>query len=217
METVIEDIVEGSDYTEKVARCQTVVSAFLRQLWNDVGGPASVEWEPAADQEVKRVLGYLTRLVQTGRARIADESVEREAPHRIGATLWNIARGRALLDGRRKVTMEDMQVCARIALSTMPKKRREVVQVLLDPTNGGQLTAGEIEAATGLSRPTVLDRMEEIATLGIAICTESDEDGRQPKLLMVHSEFVWPESLAFPGSEIVKFRSPTPTSLDSLM
>lgn len=198
LETVIDDIVEGSDYSKKVARCRKVVRDFLRQVWDETSGPASVDWEESPETEVKQALAFLTRLVQVGRATVKDEAVQLEGPHRIGATLWTIARGRALLDGRRHVTMADMEVCARIALSTMSKERRPIIRTLLDPRARGQLTAGEIEAATGLSRPTVLNRMEEIAALGIADCTEVDDDGRKPKVLTLRSDFGWPDSLSFP-------------------
>lgn len=99
---------------------------------------------------------------------------------------------------KREFTIEDMQVCARLALSTMPKERQPLVQALLAPTNHGELIAADFERVAGVSRPTAHARMELLDTLGIGRYSEAAEDGRKTKLVTVRPKFKWPEVVPFP-------------------
>jgi hypothetical protein len=196
--SAVDDIVDGSEYGTKVGRCREAVHAFLDRLWREHGGFGSIAWEAGADEAVKSALDYLAEVIRYARATFNGEGVSREGPHRIIGALYDIARGHAILCGRDRVTIDDLQVCARIALSTMPAKRRPVMQELLNPINGGRLSSGQVETTAGISRPTTHDRMRELATLGFAILSESDDDGRGTKQLELLPNFEWPDSLDFP-------------------
>jgi hypothetical protein len=128
-----------------------------------------------------------------------EPTAKREEPHRVGAVLRDIAKGRALLDERTTVTVDDVVVSARIALSTMPEKRRPIVRALLNPSNSGQLTRKKAQNALGVSKPTAINRMELMDTLGIADYTEVGDDGRGTKRLELKDDFEWPDSLPFPS------------------
>jgi hypothetical protein len=127
-----------------------------------------------------------------------DDTPSREDPHRVGAVLRDIAKGRALLENRKTVTIEDIVVSARIALSTMPSKRRLLVRALLNPVNGQRLTTSEAKAVLGTSKPTTLNRMRELDTLAIAEFKEDEDDGRSPKSVVLKQDFEWPDVLPFP-------------------
>jgi hypothetical protein len=195
--SVIDDIVDGSEYSIKVNRCREAIYAYLKQLWADTDGFGGVEWKTGANGQIKQVLKSLVRIVRRARASSNDDEFHPEGGHRIGSALYDVARGHALLDGRDQVIMSDLHVCARIALSTMPAKRRPVIQALLNPASSGTLTANEVESLTGVSRPTALDRMDELVTLGFAVPKEQD-DGRNPKVIEVRPEYRWPDGLDFP-------------------
>jgi hypothetical protein len=198
MSSIVEDIINGSNYDDRVASCNEVVQEFLRQLWEEAGGVEAVEFSGTTSSDVTSNIEYLAQLVQYARAPIEDDAPNREAGNRIVTLLFSIAKGRALLHGRRHVTMADMSVCGRIALSTIPNKRRKVVQMLLNPENKGFLTASDVEAVTGTSRPTAHRRMELLDTLGLASLTESKEDDRRSKLIEIVDLFSWPTGLEFP-------------------
>jgi hypothetical protein len=121
-----------------------------------------------------------------------------EGGHRIADTLLNIAKGRAVLNGRRQVTVEHLEMSGRIALSTIPEKRRPLIRALLDPDQEGVLTASDVEITLGVSRPTAHNRMDLIETLELATVTESEEDGRHPKKIELKDDLRWPEELEFP-------------------
>jgi hypothetical protein len=194
---IIEDVVRGDDYTVRVERCRAIIHEYLEQIWTDLGGFEGVTWESEPAEPVLNALEYLMEVVRYARANTDDENVQPEGGHRIASALYDIARGRALLCGRREVTTEDLAVCVRLALSTMPVKRRPLIQALLNPANGGTLTASEVEALTGVSRPTAHERMKEVVALGFADWKQQD-DGRNPKVVEVRPEYRWPDGLDFP-------------------
>ena len=201
VETAVEDVFEENEYGDRIDKCRGVVQDHLQTLWEEHGGYGSVNWSGSPDDDMKEVFTYLTKLVVTGRAPLDEGTPVQEGSHRIATALRDIARGHALLDGRRQVELADAQVCARIALSTMPQKRRPVIRTLLNPEIGNQLTAQDLEVQTGLTRPTVHKRMELLDDLGVADFTEVKSDDRDTKQLELTPEFVWPEALDFPNFE----------------
>lgn len=202
-ETMKEDLFGDKEYAERVNDCRTIVHDFLRELWNEYGGPNGVDDFGATDNAQESLL-YLAKVIKYSRAMPtqtdSDESgISREDKHRVAAVLRDIARGRALLHGRTTVQLDDVGVSARIALSTMPKKRRPLVQALLNPANDGRLMASDAMEALDVSRPTALDRMDLLDTLGLGECSEVTDDGRDTKVLKVNEELEWPDELDFPG------------------
>jgi energy-coupling factor transporter ATP-binding protein EcfA2 len=195
--TIIGDLNGGSEYIPQVNRCRNIVHQFIEQLWSDQGGVGSIEFEGGFSDEVANVLELFTELVQYARSPIVDDSPEREVARRIARQLFDIARGRAILNGRTQVTMSDMQLTARVALSTMPSKRRSLIQALVDPAGDNQLGSAQVESILNVSRPTATDRMEVIDTLGIG--TKSESDGRGKTILTLNDRFSWPDSLDFPN------------------
>ncbi|QGN07597.1 hypothetical protein Hrd1104_09985 [Halorhabdus sp. CBA1104] len=196
MSQAVSDVFDDDEYGKKVARCQEAVQTLLNDLWSEHGGYGSVEWESSLSDELQQVFEYLTMLVVHARAPVKDGTTKKEGPHRIVTTLRDIARGRALLCGRKQVEIEDAQVCARIALSTMPKERRPVVRAVLNPKNDGSLSTSDLTEQTPYTEPTVLKRMELLETLGIAECKEVDDRGT--KVIEQREKFEWPDLLDFP-------------------
>ena len=87
-------------------------------------------------------------------------------------------------------------MCAHIALSTVPGKRREILRAVLHPKTDDRLTRSKLEPWVGLSEKTILGRMEMLETLEIGELVE--EQGRSTKVFTVDSDFIWPEDLPFP-------------------
>lgn len=204
-QTLKNNLFGNSTYGEKVNECQSKVQSYLHNLWTTLDGYGGVpDSEIHVSDDAQDAIPYLAQVVKFSRATFTDRSdeddpiVRREDPHRIGAVLRDIAKGRALLNERTTVSVDDVVVSARIALSTMPNKRRPLVRALLNPANNGQLTRNEVQDALGVSKPTALDRMELMDTLGIAEFSEVEEDGRGTKKLELRDEFEWPDVLPFP-------------------
>jgi len=193
------ELFNDSRYPERVDRCREAVHSFLKSLWDEHGGYSGVEEHFDATDEAQEAIAYLAGVVKFSRATLReDDEPTRENPMRVGAVLRDIAQGRALLDGRKTIEVDDVQVSARITLSTMPRKRRPLIRALLDPKNGGKLATSQVQDALGVSRPTAIDRMEKAELLGIADRTGDDDDGRNPLYIEVKPEFEWPDCLDFP-------------------
>jgi energy-coupling factor transporter ATP-binding protein EcfA2 len=199
LDEIKEQVFDGS-YDEKVSRCSETVEDLLEDRWAKHGGYSGVEQASVdVEDEARETIAYLAKLVTYSRAPINGGTVHQEGMYRIMATLKTLAQGRALLDNRTEVTTGDVEVCARIALSTMPKERRSYVKAIVNPSTGKTLTAQGFEEyhAVKSTRPTVHSRMELLDTLEIADYEEID--GRGTKMVTLKEEFEWPDDLPFPG------------------
>jgi MoxR-like ATPase len=187
---------------ESVERTQTAVNGYLDDLWERHGGEASVSWpDDEQNGDVFDGLYYLTELVRHGRATVYDgtERVDREAQPRIFQHLQDLARGHALLHGRRTLELSDLDVCARVALSTIPARRRPSIRLLLDPTTDNELTATEVDASLGVSRKTAHNRIDMLGTLQLAEVYRESIQGGKTKVMSPSADFVWPvDLLEFP-------------------
>jgi len=185
-----------TEYGDKVQAIQDVVQDFLTDRWEQVGGPEAVEWPSKLDEEIGENLMYLSELVRHARA---PEDGEPESPHRLAESLRNLARGHALLYGRQEVTTEDLEVCARVALSTMPAKRRPIVREVVQLEPGEQLPRAELMDRLETTRPTAGKRMDLVDTLGIGAAVEANTQGGETKIVVPDPEFIWPADLPFPS------------------
>lgn len=194
---VVDDVFGESEYSAKVAACREVVDRFLGVLWKYHGGYGGVTWtSKPGSPNVAPVIGYLTDLVAHARAP-AGPDAKPEGTHRLATAFRDIARGHALISGRTAITLDDIGVCTRVALGTIPRKRRPVIQALVDPRTGTDLTAADIETTTDWSRPTTLSRMKLVANLGIADLN-TDSTGRQTQYLTLKPQFEWPAAATYP-------------------
>ncbi|SDY03916.1 hypothetical protein [Halobellus clavatus] len=183
------------EYGDKVQAIQDVVQDFLTDRWEQVGGPEAVEWPSKLGEEVGEHLRYLSELVRHARA---PEDGEPESPHRLAESLRNLARGHALLYGRQEVTIEDLEVCGRVALSTMPAKRRPIVREVVQLDTGERLTKMDVADRLGVSRHTAKDRIELVEELGLAAAFEETVQGGSTIAIGPETKFLWPSKITFP-------------------
>lgn len=197
-EAEIEEVILGTDYEQKVKNCSVATRTYLRGLRQHYGGHGSVEWDREnTPSEVVSGITYLTELIRYARATVVDGEPMREGRKRPGSLLYDLARGHALLEGRETVLMDDLAVCARAALDTMPHRRRGVVRALVSPETGDTITTGTVEAYTGFSAPTARDYMDIVEDLGLGMVETVDEKFKPTKLTIMPG-FEWPESLPYP-------------------
>ena len=104
-----------------------------------------------------------------------DEVPIPESPHRVSKVLYNLARGRAVVYGRRVLNTDDLSMIAHVALSSIPERRKGVLQAFI-ATKGKPLTVNDVESAAltvrkhklveGVSRHTAENLMNEVEMLG---------------------------------------------------
>ena len=140
-----QDMVGTRTYADKVAICREVVSSVLTTVWNDNGAQVGgLTWDRAKDPP--EVLDGIIKLAELGvilRSVAAKERVitgyeyeyspaVMEGPARYRQSLYNLARGHALINGRRNLTMEDLDLPKRIVLSTGPVERLRLLRHLIN-------------------------------------------------------------------------------------
>jgi hypothetical protein len=194
----LRSVVDGGEH-QPIERGRNAVQEYLRDLWEFHGGAASVTWtDERMSEGVERPLQRFARIVAHARGSVQNGKANTEAPYRIGKLLHDLARGHALIHGRTHLELGDIEVCGRVALSTMPVKRRGIVRALLDPNRDDPLTAGDVETILDVSRPTARDRIDEMVALGIGDVVEETGRGGTTKAVVVNAEFRWPGGIAFP-------------------
>jgi len=121
-----ENLFGETNYESQVSECNEVVRSFLQRLWeqhHEYGGV--LDTDITVSDDAQEALAYLAELVKYCRATLTYDSdkesptVSREDPHRVGSVLRDIAKGRALLEERTTVSVDDVVVSARIALSRL--------------------------------------------------------------------------------------------------
>lgn len=194
----LRSVVNGGE-RRPIERGRDAVQAFLQDLWEFHGGAESVVWtDDPIGEDIEAPIQRLSRVVAHARGSLQDGTAQIEGLRRIGQLLHDLARGHALIHGRTHLELEDVEVCGRIALSTMPSKRRGIVRALLDPERDDPLTAGDVETILDVSRPTARDRIDEVAALGLGEVVKETGRGGTTKAVEVSSELRWPDGVPFP-------------------
>lgn len=164
-------------YHRKKEIVQEKISNWLRTLYHEHEG--SIQMEPEErDGSVAKATLKLAEIIAHGRgvsyAKTNEDGdleggTQVEDRKRALQMLRFTARARAAMDGRTKVTTDDLQLCARIAFATMPEKRRKIIRLLCNPTNGMTFTTTEVQDALNLgSKHTAKRRMQTVDHLGLA-------------------------------------------------
>jgi hypothetical protein len=178
-EELVAGVTSGVAYRQRVERCAQAVADLLADLWRETGGVRGVTWDRSADppEVMKRIAGYartLARLrgtISVWREGSGEEETYNfstpviEQPHRAMSLLYALARGHALVHGRRQVSEEDLALVARAALESAPNDRRAVMRALL--RNQGTATASDVERELRCSAPTARAILETMDKLGV--------------------------------------------------
>jgi hypothetical protein len=178
-EQLVSDVAGGESYRERVTRCAEAIADFLDALWQETSGVRSVNWNRAGDPQkvmlriadYAKVLALLRGTISIWREGSGDEETYNfstpviEKPQRAMSLLYALARGHALVHGRRQLTEDDLPIVARAALESTPNDRRAVVRILL--RSGGTATTGDVEEALRCSAPTARAILETLDKLGI--------------------------------------------------
>ena len=104
-------------------------------------------------------------------------TTQREDPSRAITQLRNLARGSALAQGRTNLTIQDIPLIIKVALSTAPIDRVNVFNLLI--THNGKLTTTIIEASLNMSDQTARRTMTELKAIELvdfSITTASNHE-----------------------------------------
>lgn len=176
---LVDSVAGGQSYMARVKVCREEVASFLETLWMDTGGVRGVRWDRGADPRsvmlqiaaYAKVLARLRGTISVWREGSGDDETYNfstpmiEQPHRAMSLLYALARGHALVHGRRQLSEEDLPLVARAALESTPNDRRAVMRLLL--AKEGVVSTADVQEALRCSAPTGRAILETLEKLGI--------------------------------------------------
>jgi hypothetical protein len=149
--------VRERSYQERVEKCRKVVHEVLDSLMQSCGGVRGMKWNRRADPKtVLEQIASLANLLAAMRSQPTEETLHRygqpiqEAPHRAFAILHNLARGHALVHGRRQLTKDDLPLAVRVTFDSMPLEYACALKALCEEGPKGALTVDEVRAVLGV-------------------------------------------------------------------
>ena len=193
---------KGVDRKSRESACRTATGEFLRTQWSD--NRSGIAWNKANDpDDCLRVIARCARLLAALRGAInvwytgeGGEKLSHNVPviekaHRINCLLYNLARGHALICGRRQLTNEDLWPVLEVTFDSAPTIRAKVFRRLIE--TGGTLNTSDVMDLLRCSAPTARKEMEALSVLGIADKTsESKGEAGHPEAQITLTErFAW--------------------------
>ena len=199
---IAKELTASLSYKSKVIKCKKLTRKFINGVWSKAKG--KVTWDRQKDNPVfieeianiANLCAYLRAPIERHEEKIGTEvkfnyKAFTEGPMRLASSLYNLARGHALICERTTLDEEDVKVALRVALDSIPKDRVKIFTRLIK--DGGKLTTANVEELLECSKPTALTRMAEFSTLGIAEVRENiiGGAGRREKTLHLLERFAW--------------------------
>ncbi len=211
-------IAENKGLNRKVKEnaCKEATAFFLRNLWHT--NPAGVEWDTSQDSDIYlRVIVRCARLLAALRGAInvwhTDESGDKlshnvpiiEQPHRINCLLYNLARGHAVICGRRQLSPADLGPVLQVTFDSAPMLRAKAFRTLM--RQGGVLNTSDLMMRLRCSAPTARKEMETLCLLNVTekVAVNRNRAGRPHQSVTIAPDFEW-----FVGSECQALLQATP-------
>lgn len=162
-----------SPYQVKVQRCREATQRFLKGIWAD----EKIEWNRNKDPEkvLSKIIELASLLVMLrGKINVSvkeDFAGEKvyystptiEHPQRAILALYNLARGHAIVEGRRQIANKDLPILIDVALSSAPYDRVNAFKYLLE--KGGEVTTAELMNELRHSRKAAIRAMKTLEIL----------------------------------------------------
>jgi hypothetical protein len=112
-----------------------------------------------------------------------------EDPRRAATCLYNLTRGYALTRGRNYITLEDLHLAIKVALTTGSKERIAVFDFLV--AKKGVATLASIANALTMSKTTALRYMTELSAVGLTELEDVTISGNPTQQIKLLPSFSW--------------------------
>lgn len=199
---------------DKELICRMATEEFTKTLWHLY--PTGVEWDKENEDlgttsivaKFAKVLAKLRSAINvseeySGSRKYNHSQPITEMPDRLNQLLYNLARGHALIDGRQKLSLVDMEVVARVAIDSAPPKRSKIFRQLI--LNGGSLTTGQVMELLDVSRPIALKAMRELVILKVVeVIGDIDDNSEHSILIKSDQKILLTEKYDWFGTEECK-------------
>ncbi len=212
----VASILEMAPYGERVEACRKAVTEFFDYLSLVTGGKhfhRSIQWDaraenPAMIDQIGKLASVTARVrsdvsvwftdgqsSENGRPSTDFTRPVFEKPLRLTAVLYGLARGHAILCGRRSVTEDEMPLIAAVSLSSMPDDRRRVLDLLISRDHDdkltplGSVTSTEVREILGYSKHAAHKVLNALDVLDVGDLTGGV--GPEPLKLTLKPEYGW--------------------------
>ncbi|HDQ06595.1 MAG TPA: hypothetical protein ENN36_07735 [Candidatus Bathyarchaeota archaeon] len=209
--TVDEQLAEmrKSTYRQRVKECNEATLRFLKNVWQTEG----VEWNPDKDpEEVLRRIIQLANLLVKLRGKVNVSVKEEhdgektyyttpiiEHADRAREALYNLAKGHAIIQGRKQLTNEDLPLLIEVTLGSAPFDRVNAFKYLLQ--KGGSATTADLIKDLRCSRRTAIRSMKTLEILKLVdlekTTIETEVGTRTGYTMHLKEEFKWFTSRQF--------------------
>ncbi len=112
-----------------------------------------------------------------------------EDSKKIMNTLYNLARGHALLYGRDHLVSEDLEIILHVILSSIPKDRMNILKLLIQKK--GSVNTLEIEDQLQVSKATALKEMKKLWLTGIIEDTNTKPTTKPIHAIKLKESYEW--------------------------
>jgi len=198
-----------STYRQRVKECNKATLQFLKNVWQT----GEVEWNPKEDPEevLLRIIQLALLLVRLrGKVNVAvkeDYSGEKtyfstptiEHADRAREALYNLAKGHAIIQGRKQLTIKDLPLAIEVTLSSAPYDRVNAFKYLLKKE--GSVTTSDLMRDLKCSRRTAIRSMKTLEILELVDLEktpiETEAGTRTGYTMRLKEEFKWFTSRKF--------------------
>lgn len=195
------EMFRGKAYEEKIKICRGVVHSFLDHFFKN-NGIREIEWDAENDiLLLPEIIKYAKMLSKLRGSLMTWRGEERgtyeysfpiiEEPPRAINALYNLAKGHALINGRKFLRSEDLEIVKAVCFSSMPHDRFEFLKLLAK--HEGKLTTKQIENELNCSDETARRTMKIFEILGVvkikSIQTDYSGTGRPMLYIEIKPEF----------------------------
>lgn len=169
------EMFRGKAYEERVKLCRGAIKSFLDEHFNKFP-VRSVEWDAEQDllilEEIVKYAKFLSKLRGTlmlwkseGTEKYEHSFPIIEEPPRAINSLYNFAKGNALIHNRTYLTKEDLEIVRAVTFSSMPHDRFEFLKLLAKYE--GKLSTFQLLNELKCSDETARKTMKIFETLGV--------------------------------------------------
>jgi hypothetical protein len=109
--------------------------------------------------------------------------------NRLSKTLYNLARGHAIIYGRNYITNDDLEIVVHVVMSSIPIDRLRLFEVLL--SNKGMADTTQVENHLSASKATALKEMEKLRVSEIVEDCKVDGKSKPTLAIKLKNEYSW--------------------------
>ena len=196
-----DDLVEyarGNTAGKAETVCQSGVEEFLIDFFDTLPVGSVPSSDMTFPEDHLRQLVRWAQFLVRGRAEVKWEkrgsnyepvaAMPPEGPHKVINYLKEIACGHALIERRSRIDESDMEVVARVAISSIPGHLRPIIREL---TGTKKVYTTLAAGLCKVSAPTARHYLQEISLLGIGRLEKGSARDNSPDHITLSKEFRW--------------------------